>query len=92
MASGETGNTFEWEVVNFYEIVPTANLSVPDVSASHSDVVGISYLNNFIAQHVDVGSFGPAMYKKAISYVADKFLGSMGYGNLASYGVKLLEL
>jgi hypothetical protein len=92
MATGTTGNTFEFEIVNFYEILPTSNRSVPDTTASHSDLVGVSYLSNFIAQHVNVGNFGPEMYKKAIGYVADRFLTSMGYNTLASYGVKMLEL
>lgn len=66
MATGEPGNSYQVEIVRFYESISNGSLAVPNVSKSHADPVGLGFVKDFLANE-DVSMIGRAAYDKFIS-------------------------
>jgi hypothetical protein len=86
MVTGEPGNTFEWERVSFYELVPTADHRTPTTTASDSDILGLSHVRNYLG-HINLEMFGPEVYHKGLRFVTDSVLRSSGFPTLTNFGL-----
>jgi len=91
MVTGTSGEPFEFEVVRFFEILPTNENSVPQVTQSHSDSIGMGLITNFLGSET-VKTIGQGLYKEGLKAVTDGFLSLQGFGPIASYsGARMLE-
>lgn len=54
----EASNAFEYEVIQFYEIISSGTMTVPNVSRSHNDPVGMGVVKDFLSSErvQEVGS------------------------------------
>jgi hypothetical protein len=91
MVNGISGEPYEFEVVRFFEVLPTNENGVPQVTQSHSDSIGMGLINNFLGSET-VKTIGQGLYKEGLRAVTDGFLNIQGFGPIASYsGAKMLE-
>jgi hypothetical protein len=65
MISGVGSQAFQFEFVTFYEYSSLGIQTVPSTTTSHSDLVGLSALRNFMGT-LSQYSPGVELYKKAV--------------------------
>jgi len=78
VANSQAGNVFEYEIVTFYEAVPSATVTVDSTSASHSDIVGLSAIRDFVGQ-LSSSSAGQGVYNSFLKKVGNIAHDSMSY-------------
>jgi len=99
MFNGEPGNTFNFEIVTYWEIIVDdqgagVQLSLPNTSKSHSDIVGMGQIRGFFEQG-QVLEPGPGLLKQAYNWISkvspDEVSRWVDYlAPVAKGGVKLL--
>jgi hypothetical protein len=60
--------TMEWEMVGFYEFIPSGVHSVTSLTASHSDIAGISAIRSYLGS-LWSSDAGQSLYKKGVDYL-----------------------
>lgn len=65
--TGNAGNEYSFEIVRFWEGVSDGSTTVPQVSASHSDITGVSKIRDFLASTAQ-SEFGQSMLSKGLEY------------------------
>lgn len=66
MVTGEPGNTYQIEIVRYYELVSSGTNQVTNISRSHADPVGFGFVKDFLASE-PVSFIGRAAYDKFLS-------------------------
>jgi len=84
-SGAETATTFEWEAVFHYEYTGT----VEDLTASHSDVPGMSAIRNFLEGGFD-GKPGTNLFQEIMTGVSR--LGPADISGYVTLGTKLLTM
>lgn len=74
VVNGQPGNSYEWEFIAFREFISTGTRLVPGVTASHSDVEGISAVKNFLGT-VWNSEPGQQLYSAGMNYVYNYLTG-----------------
>jgi len=94
MMEGTPGNNFEFEAVWYSEWIPGrgADDAVPSVTASHSDLTGMSAVRDYISGTVQT-AFGPDVYAKFLRWAETYAVGQISHfvGGPALGSVPLLE-
>lgn len=70
VSGASAGNTYEWEFIVHKEFVSfnPSNSAVPDLSASHSDAVGMSAIRNYFEGTIDYLG-GPKVFQNALAFI-----------------------
>jgi hypothetical protein len=68
--NGPVGNTFQFELVRFFEAISDGDITVNSTSQSHSDIVGMSSIRDALGQ-VSQSEFGQSLYAKSLSLIKD---------------------
>lgn len=70
--NGVAGQPFEWEVITFCELLPSGGNLVENVTASHSDILGLSDVRDYLGQ-LSSSDFGMDLYNRGLSYLSTKY-------------------
>jgi hypothetical protein len=76
VSGGVVGNSFEYEIVTFYEAVSAGSVYVNDISKSDSDVPGFSIFRSFVDMlaQSDIGEVATNAFKEYLRTGALKSL------------------
>lgn len=69
IVTGEANNTYQWEVVRYFEAVSRDNHVIQNVTKSDSDVLGMSYVRDFAAS-IATSDAGAAVLARFSAYLA----------------------
>jgi hypothetical protein len=79
---GTTGNSYEFQLVAYWEFIPrydsatSTTFSVPNVSKSHADLVGLSNVRDYLGQHKS-SEQGPSVFQRGLTFIKNLALGAV---------------